>query len=118
MDCGRISRAYSPETLRPVMNIQAITYRRDAIYHDIHLGGRDQDHLGGIPLEGSLYRAVKQSVPTVKNVHLPSSGCSRFHAYIQIKKTAAGQGEKRSSPLSGRPPGQARRGGRRGHQYL
>mgnify|MGYP003693698045 CR=1 FL=1 len=51
------------------MNVQAITYRRNAIYHDIHLGGRDQDHLGGIPLEGSLYRAVKQSVPTVKNVH-------------------------------------------------
>jgi 2,5-furandicarboxylate decarboxylase 1 len=88
------ARYYSPETLRPVMEVQAITHRRDAIYHDIHLGGRDQDHLGGIPLEGSLYRAVKQAVPTVKNVHLPSSGCSRFHAYIQIKKTAAGQGRE------------------------
>ena len=86
------ARYYSPETLRPVMDVQVITYRRDAIYHDIHLGGRDQDHLGGIPLEGSLHRAVKQTVPTVKNVHLPSSGCSRFHAYVQIKKTAAGQG--------------------------
>jgi len=88
------ARYYSPETLRPVMDVQAITYRRDAIYHDIHLGGRDQDHLGGIPLEGSLHRAVKQTVPTVKNVHLPSSGCSRFHAYVQIKKTAAGQGRE------------------------
>jgi len=37
---------------------------------------------------------VKQSVPTVKNVHLPSSGCSRFHAYIQIKKTAGGAGRE------------------------
>lgn len=88
------ARYYSPETLRPVMEVKAITHRRDAIYHDIHLGGHDQDHLGGIPLEGSLYRAVKQAVPTVKNVHLPSSGCSRFHAYIQIKKTAAGQGRE------------------------
>jgi 2,5-furandicarboxylate decarboxylase 1 len=88
------ARYYSPETLRPVMDVQVITYRRDAIYHDIHLGGRDQDHLGGIPLEGSLHRAVKQTVPTVKNVHLPSSGCSRFHAYVQIKKTAAGQGRE------------------------
>ena len=88
------ARYYSPETLRPVMQVQAITHRSDAIYHDIHLGGRDQDHLGGIPLEGSLYRAVKQAVPTVKNVHLPSSGCSRFHAYVQIKKTAAGQGRE------------------------
>ena len=76
------------------MEVQAITYRRDAIYHDIHLGARDQDHLGGIPLEGSVYRAVKQTVPTVKNVHLPSSACSRFHAYVQIKKTAAGQGRE------------------------
>ena len=88
------ARYYSPETLRPVINVQAITYRRDAVYHDIHLGGRDQDHLGGIPLEGSIYRAVKQAVPTVKNVHLPSSGCSRFHAYVQIKKTSAGQGRE------------------------
>jgi 2,5-furandicarboxylate decarboxylase 1 len=88
------ARYYSPETFRPIMEVQAITHRRDAIYHDIHLGARDQDHLGGIPLEGSIYRAVKQSVPTVRNVHLPSSGCSRFHAYIQIKKTAAGQGRE------------------------
>ncbi len=88
------ARYYSPETLRPVMEVQAITHRHDAIYHDIHLGGRDQDHIGGIPLEGTIYRAVKQAVPTVKNVHLPSSGCSRFHAYVQIKKTAAGQGRE------------------------
>ena len=88
------ARYYSPETLRPVIDVKAITYRRDAIYHDIHLGGRDQDHLGGIPLEGSIYRAVRQAVPTVKNVHLPSSGCSRFHAYVQIKKTGAGQGRE------------------------
>jgi 2,5-furandicarboxylate decarboxylase 1 len=88
------ARYYSPETLRPVIEIQAITHRRDAIYHDIHLGARDQDHLGGIPLEGAVFRAVKQAVPTVKNVHLPSSGCSRFHAYVQIKKTAPGQGRE------------------------
>jgi 2,5-furandicarboxylate decarboxylase 1 len=88
------ARYYSPETLRPVVEIRAITHRRDAIYHDIHLGGRDQDHLGGIPLEGAVYRAVKQSVPTVRNVHLPSSGCSRFHAYVQIMKTAPGQGKE------------------------
>ena len=88
------ARYYSPETLRPIVEIQAITHRRDAIYHDIHLGGRDQDHLGGIPLEGAVYRAVKQAVPTVKNVHLPSSGCSRFHAYVQIMKTAPGQGKE------------------------
>jgi 2,5-furandicarboxylate decarboxylase 1 len=79
------ARYYSPETFRPIMTVQAITHRHDAIYQDIHLGARDQDHLGGIPLEGSIFRAVKQSVPTVKNVHLPSSACSRFHAYVQIK---------------------------------
>ncbi len=88
------ARYYSPETLRPVVQVEAITHRRDAIYHDIHLGGRDQDHLGGIPLEGTIYRAVKQIVPTVKSVHLPSSACSRFHAYVQIKKTSPGQGKE------------------------
>lgn len=88
------ARYYSPENFRPVVQIEAITHRRNAMYHDIHLGGRDQDHLGGIPLEGTIYRAVKQIVPTVKNVHLPSSGCSRFHAYVQIKKTSPGQGKE------------------------
>jgi 2,5-furandicarboxylate decarboxylase 1 len=87
------ARYYDAESLHPLVEITAITRRRDAYYHNIHLGGRDQANLGGIPLEGTIFNAVKQAVPGVRNVHLPASGCGRFHAYIQIKKRAVGEGQ-------------------------
>jgi len=86
------SRYYMPQKLSLVMDVTAITYRKDAYFHDINIGGRDLDHLGGIPIEGAIYNAVKAAVPTTKNVYLPPSGCCRHHAYIQIQKKLAGQG--------------------------
>jgi hypothetical protein len=87
------ARYYSPETLRPVMNVQAITYRRDAIYHDIHLGGRDQDHPRRIPRMPSRGEAIKLTVKmSIRLSDVP------VHAYIQIRKTAAGRREAPSLP--------------------
>jgi len=43
--------------------------------------------------EGEVFRAVQRSVPGVKAVHLPMSGCGVTHVYIQIRKTVEGQGK-------------------------
>jgi 2,5-furandicarboxylate decarboxylase 1 len=40
---------------------------------------------------GSIYRRVKEVVPTVQAVNLPISGCSRAFCYISIKKRADGE---------------------------
>jgi 2,5-furandicarboxylate decarboxylase 1 len=47
--------------------------------------------MGAVPREAALIKAVRQSVPTVKNVCMPVSGNCRFHAYISIDKRAPGQ---------------------------
>ena len=111
------ARYYSPETLRPVMNIQAITYRRDAIYHDIHLGGRIRIISAASRSKDRFTAPLNNRCPRSKT-SIAVLGLAAFTPTSRSRKPPPGRGEKRSSPLSGRPPGQARRGGRRGHQYL
>src|SRR5207247_10706751 len=47
--------------------------------------------MGAVPREAALLNAVRQSVPTVKNVCMPVSGNCRFHAYVAIAKRTPGQ---------------------------
>jgi 2,5-furandicarboxylate decarboxylase 1 len=68
----------------PVMTVTAVTHRRDAIFQDIIGAGREHLLMGGIPRAGSIYRSVKEVVPTVKAVNVPSH--SRMHCYVSIKR--------------------------------
>ena len=47
--------------------------------------------MGALPREAALLKAVRQTVPTVRDVCMPLSGTCRFHAYISISKRAPGQ---------------------------
>jgi 2,5-furandicarboxylate decarboxylase 1 len=67
-----------------VMTVTAITHRRDAIWQDIIGAQREHLLMGGIPRAGSVYRAVKEVVPTVKAVNIPAH--SRMHCYVSIKR--------------------------------
>ena len=75
-----------------VLHVKAITYRDGALYQSV-TGGYTPEHIVGLGIqrEGDVYNALRQSVPTIKAVHIPTSGCSIFHAYISLKKTAEGQ---------------------------
>ncbi len=85
---GEYPKYYGPKVQDGyVIEITAINMRRDAYYMDVFPGHNDHLILGGIPVEGRIFDAVKMIVPGVKNVHLPVSGCCRFHCYVQIKKT-------------------------------
>ena len=76
---------------RPVIEVSAITHRRNYIFQDIHAGYTEHKLMGAIPREAALLKAVRQTVPTVKNVCMPTSGNCRFHAYISIAKRTPGQ---------------------------
>ncbi len=76
---------------RPVIEISAVTHRKDYIFQDIHAGYTEHKLMGAIPREAALLKAVRQTVPTVKNVCMPTSGNCRFHAYISIAKRTPGQ---------------------------
>ncbi len=88
---GEFTGYYGPQRLRPVIEVTAITHRRNAIFQHIFVGHRDNWILGGIPKEGSLFNLIRGIVPTVKAVHFPISGCCRFNCYISIDKKIDGE---------------------------
>jgi 2,5-furandicarboxylate decarboxylase 1 len=90
---GEFTGYYGPQRWSPVVKVKAITYRRDAYYMNILVGHPDTSILGGIPKEAGIYEEVKKSVPGVRAVHFPISGCCRFHAYIAIDKRVDGEGK-------------------------
>jgi 2,5-furandicarboxylate decarboxylase 1 len=79
-----------PADNRPVIEVTAITHRRGYIFQDIHAGYTEHKLMGAVPREAALLKAVRQTVPTVKDVCMPVSGTCRFHAYISIAKRAPG----------------------------
>jgi 2,5-furandicarboxylate decarboxylase 1 len=90
---GEFTGYYGPQRWAPVVKVKAITYRKDATYMNIVTGNVDHWIVGCIPKEAGIYEEVKKSVPGVKAVHFPASGCCRFHAYISIDKRVDGEGK-------------------------
>lgn len=76
---------------RQVVEVTAITHRKNYIFQDVHAGYTEHKLMGAVPREAALIKAVRQTVPTVKNVCMPVSGNCRFHAYISIAKRTPGQ---------------------------
>jgi 2,5-furandicarboxylate decarboxylase 1 len=74
-----------------VVEITAITQRRDPIYQDIFTGHTEHRLMGAIPRESAIFKAVKATVPGARAVHMPPSGCCRFHCYISIDKRSEGE---------------------------
>jgi 2,5-furandicarboxylate decarboxylase 1 len=91
---GEFPGTYGPQRVRWVVAVKAITHRRDAMYQDIFVGHRDNWVLGSFPKEGSIFNRIKGVVPTVKAVHLPTSGVGRFHCYISIDKKVDGESKQ------------------------
>jgi 2,5-furandicarboxylate decarboxylase 1 len=89
---GDITRQYQAQTLRPVMNITAITQRRDAYMQDVFAGHHDHFTAGQIPKEGTIFNSLtKRFGDIIHAVHLPYSGCGRLACYVSIRKSKEGQ---------------------------
>lgn len=83
---GEILGYYQWEMKVPVVEVTAITHRKNAMVQDFWPGHMDHWNLGGIPKEGSVYNVIKKNVPSITAIHLPPSGCGRLICYISIKK--------------------------------
>lgn len=81
------------EEITPVIEVSAITHRKDAIYYDINSAHPEHNLTGLLAREAMLYTRVKAVVPTVKAVTLPFSGTCRHTAYISIRKEYDGLGK-------------------------
>lgn len=88
---GEFPQYYGERGDRHVMEVDAVTQRRDAIFHTIVGGGLEHLLLGGIPREATLLSHLRRSFPNVRDVHLSLGGVCRYHLYVQITKRQEGE---------------------------
>ncbi len=88
---GEFPKYYSTREKREVIQIDAITHRKNPIFHTIVPAEMEHLLLGMIPREASLLSHLQRSFPNVLDVHLSVGGVGRYHLYIKIKKTHEGQ---------------------------
>ena len=88
---GEFPQYYSEPAKRHVIEVTAVTQRKDAIFHTIVGGGLEHLLLGGIPREATLLGHLRRSFPNVLDVHLALGGVCRYHLYVQIAKRQEGE---------------------------
>ncbi|MDQ6526506.1 UbiD family decarboxylase [Nocardioides sp. LHD-245] len=69
---------------KPVIRIDCVTMRADAIFQDIQASGREHRLMGALPRISSIHTRVKQVVPGLQAVNVPVH--TRMHCYLSIKK--------------------------------
>ena len=87
---GEVSGYYTPPYPKPVIEISAITHRRNPIYQAALTGmPTTENHvLKQIPLEATYYWELKRQHPGVTAVHFPSAGAVGFIVVIAMKQAA------------------------------
>jgi 2,5-furandicarboxylate decarboxylase 1 len=84
---GELLDLYSPRLPQPVIHLTRVTHRQSPIFQMI-CASSHPEHLttGSLGLEGTLYRAVREVVPTVRAVVVPEGGYGRYHVVVSITK--------------------------------
>ena len=90
---GEYTWYLGPAMNSPVVEITAITYRKDAIYQDLFSSHPEHNLTGLLGREATMFKRVKQAVPTTKALTLPFSGTCRHTCYVSVKKDFDGLGK-------------------------
>jgi UbiD family decarboxylase len=85
---GEVSGYYTPSNPKPIIEISAITHRKDAIYQAALTGmPTTENHiLKQLPLEASFYWQLKKEFPGVTAVHFPAAGTVGMTCVIAMKQ--------------------------------
>jgi 2,5-furandicarboxylate decarboxylase 1 len=90
---GEYPLTYGRSRPCPVVQVKAISHRRDAIWQDLNSAQQEHLCLWIVPAkEAGLLAKVRAVFPTVKAVHVPFSGAG-YHAYVAIEKVREGDGK-------------------------
>ncbi len=90
---GEFPQYYSDPAEQHVIEIAAVTHRRQPIFHTILGGGIEHLLLGGIPREATIMAHLKRTFPGVRDVHLSRGGTCRYHLNVQLDKRHEGEGK-------------------------
>lgn len=88
-----LTDTYDVVRQEPVIKLQKMHYKDDPLYHAIMPAGNEHKLLQGLPQEPRIYKAVQNTVPTIKNVVLTEGGCCWLHAAVSIQKQTPGDGK-------------------------
>jgi 2,5-furandicarboxylate decarboxylase 1 len=88
---GEFPQYYGERANREVIEINAVTHRRNAIFHTIVGGGMEHLMLGEIPREATMLENLQRNFPSVRDVRLTRGGTCRYHLVVKIQKTSDGE---------------------------
>ena len=88
---GEFPKYYSAREHREVIQVDAVTTRRDPVFHTIVPAEMEHLLLGSIPREATLLSLLQRSHPGVRDVHLSIGGVGRYHLHVKLRKTHEGQ---------------------------
>ncbi|WP_244817370.1 UbiD family decarboxylase [Caballeronia sp. Lep1P3] len=88
---GEFPKYYSAKESREVIEVTAVTHRRNPIFHTIVPAEMEHLLLGAIPREATLLAHLQRSHPSVKDVHLSVGGVCRYHLWVQFDKKREGE---------------------------
>jgi 2,5-furandicarboxylate decarboxylase 1 len=89
---GEYTFFYGEARNSPVIEVSAITHRRDAILYDVHSPYIDHVNCSVLAQDAYVFNKIKASVHNVLDVYHPSQGVVHT-AVIQIRKETEGQGK-------------------------
>ena len=88
-----ITGTQDPVRKQPVMEIDRIYHRDDAIFQIIMPASNEHFLMMGMPREPVVQKAVSIAVPEVRAVRLTEGGCCWLHGIISITKQKEGDGK-------------------------
>jgi 2,5-furandicarboxylate decarboxylase 1 len=88
---GEYPGTYGPQRMNPVLEIKAITRRRDPIYQNAFVGHADNLLLSGLIRTSFIEETIRIACPTVRGVNVPRSGRFRFVCYVALEKMQEGE---------------------------
>jgi 2,5-furandicarboxylate decarboxylase 1 len=88
---GEYPKYYGPASPKPVVQLTAVTTRKDAIYQTIVPATMEHLLLGSIPREGGLLQVIRNAVPNAHAVHLTPGGTCRYHVVVSLDKQNEGE---------------------------
>lgn len=91
---GEYPGTYGPRRLNPVLEVKAVTHRRDPLYQDAFVGHADHLLAAGIIRASAIERTVRIACPTVARVRVSRAGAYRFVCYIAIRRQVEGEAKQ------------------------
>ena len=88
-----LTETYDVVRQEPVLDVKAITHRRDAVWQALLPGALEHKLLMGMPREPTIFGKVNEVVRCL-DVNVNPGGCSWLHAIVQIDKQAGDDGKK------------------------